>query len=133
MSNLRLAAHLTQHAALLSDEDLAALPRTGVVLFDPEDLISHRVDFNSLAVKVLRMNDIDIRRVAAGRLRALAAGMFGGLDEWALIERHQRNQPTCAWAALCRHDRIACVGTLMSSLGTWEMLWDGARILEVHH
>ena len=133
MSSLRLVAHLTQHAALLSNEQLAALPRMGVVLFDPEDLITHRVDFDSLAVKVLHMDDIEIRRAVAGRLRAIAAFMFDGLEEWALIERHERNQPTCPWAELSRQDRIACVGTLLSTLGAWEMLWRDPRILEPHH
>lgn len=68
MSSMRLVAHLTQHASLLSDEQLDALPRRDVVLFDPEDLISHRVDFNSLAVKVLHIDDADIRRAASGGL-----------------------------------------------------------------
>lgn len=122
MCNLTTTAHLTHHAALLSDAQLAELPRMGVVLFDYDDLISHRVGFDSFALKVLGMDDVEIKHVAAGRLCALSPKMFDSLEEWVPIERHQRKQPHCTWADLSRYDRIACVGTMLSTLGAWEML-----------
>ena len=133
ISNMRLVAQLTLHVSHLGDDQLDALPRKGVILFNPDELRSYKIDFDSLAVKVLGLDDTAIRQVVSGPLRALAPRMFELLDEWPAIERHFRNQPIATWETLDRQDRIACVATMLNSIDPYEMLLERPYSLMRNH
>jgi len=122
MTNLQLVSLIAQHAALLDDDSLSDLPAMGVVLFDPDHIGALSVCFDSLAVKILGRNDLEIRQIISGSLRCLTPGLFEGLTEWALISSHHQNRPATAWDELSRYDRIACVSSMLTGLGPLEMI-----------